>query len=237
MGRESNPKRYETAGQEQRKEHINSSFDRRDGKEKFGLTGAEASHIGTSQWIESSGDRSGELDTGVEQSKGEFSTEVFKMTPERWSQIEDDLVRLTEEAQSQRIIRTSDTAREWTWHSFENPHPNNIRVLLLEGDKVIGYSLGGADHTWSDDENSMVAHKTRAKVDTTVIHPDYQGRGVIGTLMEGMELEMRNQGYETFTSHVRSDNGFAESHRRHYGDRIIHNKIVTPDLDYFEIKL
>jgi len=88
---------------------------------------------------------------------------------------------------------------------------SRIYVLYTAKEELAGFSTVRAVEPGS----------TEANITLTVIAPDYQGKGVVGHLMQEIEKNLWETGYRTLIREARTDNGWASTLHRHYGERII----------------
>lgn len=149
----------------------------------------------------------------------DVTAEVFKYTPENWEEIRDDVEHLARYARSERLFSTDNIA-EWLKGEFELEDPDLIRILLKKGGRVIGFSLASRSWSYSDEQKKFVPSNSTAEINTTVISKDYQGKGLIGTVMEKMEEELRTRGFTEMKRFSRSTKGYADAIKRHYRDRV-----------------
>ncbi len=84
-----------------------------------------------------------------------------------------------------------------------------IAFLLNANSKVIGYSV------------ARPASPDTVGIHLTRIHPELRGQGLVGVLMETLEEELRERGYQYMERHAVVDNGYADKVERHYKERIV----------------
>ena len=137
-------------------------------------------------------------------------TTVFVNTPETWAKIADDIARIDLHAFSD----PNNDTREHVRDGFSRPHFDNPELLTVllqsETGSTIGYSQ--AEQSWTH---------VSARIVRTALAPEYQGRGLVGSLMDRMEAELKARGVTVVMRKVRILTGYAEAIRRHYGERII----------------
>ncbi|MBI1976530.1 MAG: GNAT family N-acetyltransferase, partial [Candidatus Omnitrophica bacterium] len=95
--------------------------------------------------------------------------------------------------------------------SFEDP---KNRVFLLKetiSGRIVGYALVGPDHRGEKDAGYAYS---------AAIHPAYQGKKLVGKLMDEVEAALINEGYIFLTMDASVENGYAGAIQRHYGARI-----------------
>lgn len=136
------------------------------------------------------------------------TTCLFTYSPGAWARIADDIARIDCYAFSDG----NDIERVRDRFSEPNFQPSQyINVLLKSPDgSVIGYSQ--AEQSWT---------KTSARIIRTALAPEYQHQGLVGPLMTRMEQELRSRGVTNVHRKVRTQNGYADAIRRHYGARIV----------------
>ena len=137
-------------------------------------------------------------------------TTVFVYTPDSWAKIADDIARIDLHA----FADPSSDIREHVRDGFSRPNFDNPELLTVllqsETGSVIGYSQ--AEQFWTH---------VSARIVRTALAPEYQGHGLVGSLMGKMEAELKDRGVTVVMRKVRINNGYAEAIRRHYGERIV----------------
>lgn len=133
---------------------------------------------------------------------------TFVYTPESWAKIADKIAFIDS------IAFGNGASLESVRDTFSKPNFGESDLLTVvlysENGEAIGYSQ--ALQYWT---------KVSAKIVRTAIAPGYQGRGLVGKLMDKMEYELKTRGVETLRRKVRIKNGYADAIRRHYKDRIL----------------
>jgi len=146
-------------------------------------------------------------------SNAQFTTELFQFTPQNWDSIEQDLLRIEDLAfegkgYSEEIFR-KDFAR-----------PEAIIVILRSPDhKIIGYSYAlpvNIEEPEREDEKNETAN-----IDSTAILPEFQGKGLVGTLVGRVEDELRKRHFKFLEREAAAYNGYADSIQKHYQGRIL----------------
>lgn len=89
---------------------------------------------------------------------------------------------------------------------FENRQ--NVNIVLRHGVMVIGFT-------------STSINGNNAHINNVVIHPDYQGRGLIGTLMSELENTLKSRAVVEITMDAAVENGYADKVKKFYGDRVL----------------
>lgn len=143
--------------------------------------------------------------------------------PSQWSLLQHDLLSLTRYGMGAGIIPAEDPA-EWTDINFRREDPDLINVLLKRGDRAIGFSVA---YRQPNPRRAFVGH--------TLILPPYQQQGFVGTLMNGMESEMKRRGIQEMEEYA--VNGYAGSISKHYAGRIMETGPMSPSCTYFLIRL
>jgi predicted GNAT family acetyltransferase len=87
---------------------------------------------------------------------------------------------------------------------------SSITALLSHKEKLVGFSLAKVSAYTPD----------TAYISLTLIDPKHRRKGAVGVLMAGMEAELVERGIQYMTRDALVENGYADSIRRHYGDRI-----------------
>ncbi len=101
--------------------------------------------------------------------------------------------------------------------------PGGACVLLMDGDKVVGYTAAtSADFIY----NYYSHYRSRDPQDAVYItnssvHPDYQHKGYIWLMMDALEQELRSKGYKFLDRDSKADLGYADKVVEHYGDRVV----------------
>lgn len=102
-------------------------------------------------------------------------------------------------------------------------------VLRDEAGIVVGYCW--VERRWPD----------TAYISRTAIEPKHRDSGGLGTLIEAVEAELREQGYAYIERDCRTPNGYADKVARHYGDRVVvsyeHASWTAAPLRFFRIRL
>jgi hypothetical protein len=135
-------------------------------------------------------------------------TRLFVYTPELWTKIADAVARID------LCAFGEGSSFEQVKENFSHPNFRDASLLTVllcdETGLVIGYSQ--AEQSWT---------KVSARIVRTALVYEYQGKGLVGDLMNRMEMELKTKGVETLTRKARIKNGYAEAIRRHYGNRVI----------------
>jgi GNAT superfamily N-acetyltransferase len=110
-------------------------------------------------------------------------------------------------------------------------NPQNVVVLLKVNDQLVGFTCGGRDHE----------HDESFYVETTEIHPDWQGNKFITSMITTLEYEAKKRGYKYLTRHAAINNGYAEKIERNYTGRILETYPRSSEefgeQQFFKIKL
>ena len=137
-------------------------------------------------------------------------TTVFDYSPDSWAKIADDIARIDLHAFTDPSNDTHEHVRDgFSRPNFDNPEFLTV-LLQNEAGSVIGYSQ--AEQFWTH---------VSARIVRTALAPEYKGRGLVGSLMDRMEAELKARGVTVVMRKVRINNGYAEAIRRHYGERIV----------------
>lgn len=97
-------------------------------------------------------------------------------------------------------------------------------VLYDEKNTPIGYTVAVSSQRAYEGE---LEYENRdfgpeiAYVSNTVIHPEHQGKGLVGALMDKLEDALRGKGYTYLDRDSAVENGYAAKVERHYGDRVV----------------
>ncbi|MBA3723281.1 MAG: GNAT family N-acetyltransferase [Candidatus Levybacteria bacterium] len=181
--------------------------------------------------------KGGSSDKGSRRDQPTVRGEVFRYTPEKWDAVKDDITDLARQAQSSGVFRTDDI-HEWVDKSFTNPHTiDNTKVLLREGNKVIGFALTQHSYGWSKEANDTVPSDTKAEITATIIDKDHRGNGYVGALMEPLDEDLRNKGFKSVVIRALSHQGYDRAIERHYGEKIVYSSMVTPDFRHIQYNL
>lgn len=170
----------------------------------------------------------------------DVTAQIYNYSPEEWESVKPDIFNLLASAKSEKV--TSMTEEDFE-KIFTTDDSRWLRMLLKSGNRIIGFSIVHPDRKQEFyNEGGLLKSKfidslTRAEIEATFINAEFQGRGLVGKLMEAVEEELRARGFIEMYRRVRSDNGYADAVERHYGDRILSKYIVTPNLTQFVIKL
>ncbi|MFH0800114.1 MAG: GNAT family N-acetyltransferase, partial [Pseudomonadota bacterium] len=149
---------------------------------------------------------------------GDLSAETY--AGEGWQHVQDDIRaidRLAFRGQAAEILKSV----------FANPENTAVVLRDQRSGRIVGYSY--ASRKSSD----------TAYIDTTVIHPAHQGQGLVGKLMEKLEEELRRRGFKYVERDALIENGYADSIKRHYGNRILEQRrfIISVPQMHFRISL
>jgi ribosomal protein S18 acetylase RimI-like enzyme len=141
----------------------------------------------------------------------EFSIGVFK--PEQWSQIASDIIAIEEACFSGKLGKTEREHTEMRLESaFKNPD-NMIVVATNDEGRVAGYAY------------THCCYDGPAHIKVVAVHPDFQGKRLVASIMDVVEDRLRDLGYEEAKIEPVKENGYADKVTRSYGRRIT---------DYFE---
>lgn len=111
---------------------------------------------------------------------------------------------------------------------LEKTLQNDILVIADQQD-LIGFTIA---HIYT--ENPEIAN-----IGFTGVDPAYRGRGIVGQMMEQLEIELKRRKVEYLTRNTRTEQGYADAIERYYGDRITESKdeLGVDPKRYFRIKL
>lgn len=127
----------------------------------------------------------------------QFSTERMD-TGTKWEDISKMILAIEKDAFRDKGYSESQLSAEFS-------DPNNICVLLRDGDKIVGYVSALAQE---DGETLYVS--------STALLRDYQGQGLVSDMMRLLDTQAREQGYRFYERHARVDNGYAAKLKRNY---------------------
>jgi ribosomal protein S18 acetylase RimI-like enzyme len=168
------------------------------------------------------------------------SAELFNPTTDQWDKIKDriwELLKINVDPLGIPLENNPDFAPKKLKAYFEDP--KSLVVLLKEARKIIGFSFAIPDADDKEDEEFKTA-----VIFTTKIDPNYQGKGLVGVIMDRMEKILKKRGYTFIIRNARVSNGYADKIARHYADRIVTQLPNAPeqkekygDQVFFRIKL
>ena len=109
-------------------------------------------------------------------------------------------------------------------------NPDTVAVLAYYGQSIIGFT-----YCVPKKKDKLTAH-----IDDTVIHPDFQGKKIVGLIMDVLEKTLLSHGYTYVSRDAAVSNGYADKIEKHYGSRILvkrdHDSMYGPQR-YFKIQL
>ena len=89
---------------------------------------------------------------------------------------------------------------------FENP--NNIVVVIKDGEKIIGYCSAFPDH---NDKEGLTLY-----VSSTALLPEYQGKGLVSDILYRLDREAEKRGYKYLTRDAAMEHGYADKLKKNY---------------------
>jgi ribosomal protein S18 acetylase RimI-like enzyme len=139
-------------------------------------------------------------------------SQVFDLATSSWDDVKDAVLEL-----EAVCFDDGGLGEDYLRELFENP--KNAVVLLYVNNKLVGFTCGIPD---VDNPNSFY-------VETTEIHPDWQGNKFITSLIGTLEFIAKERGYRYLTRHAAVGNGYAEKIARSYGDRVVESHPRSSD--------
>lgn len=119
------------------------------------------------------------------------------ITPDIWEQIKESILKIEKGAFDGKGYTEEQLAKEFS-------NPDNIVVVIKDGDDVIGYNT------------SLPQSEDTLWVSSTALLPKYQGQGLVSDIMYSLDIEARNRGYEYYERTAAVENGYAEKLKRNY---------------------
>lgn len=149
---------------------------------------------------------------------------VFNPQETSWDEVREAILHLEEVCFNDGGF-SEDDLRE----IFEDP--KNAVVMLRVNDELVGFTCGVPDE---NDEESFY-------IETTEIHPDWQGNKFITSMITALEYEAKRRGYMYLTRHAAVPNGYADKVGRNYEGRVVeskpHQSEQFGEQQYFKIRL
>lgn len=104
--------------------------------------------------------------------------------------------------------------------------PGGVTVLLLDGDRVVGYTAAtSAEFIYNHYSHYRSRDpKDAAYITNSSIHPDYQHKGYIWLMMDVLEAELRGKAYKFLDRDSKADLGYANKVVARYADRVVFAK-------------
>lgn len=121
---------------------------------------------------------------------------VYKLTPETLEAIWQELFDVECRGSGEKAFD-----EEMFRGLLSNPKAILVLMRSLADNKLIGYTLANPDEDEEDGKTSYI--------ESTAIVPEFQGKKLVALLIDKLEEEMRNQGYEYMTRDSMEDNGYA----------------------------
>jgi len=142
----------------------------------------------------------------AERRKQTFQVELFKS--KQWEELKDQIMEIERSAFGDKAEMEEELGSE-----FENPE--NVGLLLREGkdNSVVGYCLGVPN---KDDQTGKTLH-----ISSTALLSKYHGRGLVVKLLQAMDVQARQRGFEFYTRFTRADNNYAGNLQKAYKDFIL----------------
>lgn len=142
-----------------------------------------------------------------------YRVDLFQFTPESWARVKGDILRI-----EQICFDGKGYSEETFEKDFSRPEAAVV-ILRNHTGKIIGYSYAlpvNIEEPEREEEKDETAN-----IDSTAIHPDYQGQGLVGILIGKLEEELRKRGFKFIEREAVIGNGYADSIQRHYRDRVL----------------
>lgn len=95
--------------------------------------------------------------------------------------------------------------------------PGTITELLYEGTRLIGYTMAIPQNKFNpENDNPTVAY-----IYNTIIHKDYQGKGLVSQIVDPLFRDMHEAGYTVAIRDTMVGNGYAAKVLRHFEGSIL----------------
>lgn len=109
-------------------------------------------------------------------------------------------------------------------------NPKGAAVVLFDDGNPVGYAAASVaaelyssySHYFGRDADGV------AYVTNVSIHPDYQGKGYVGLLMNKLEEALREKGFTILDTDAKADNGYAAKVVKFYADRVVFAREAEP---------
>jgi Acetyltransferase (GNAT) family len=169
-----------------------------------------------------------ERDTsGQEQAHSAYPVTIFSKTKKEWQRIRPVVNSLVLEEFP--LFWDAHDIRRLFW-----PKTATSALLYTSEEKLIGFSSAYRDYTTEKGKTAYVA--------MTILDKQHRGRRLVGHLISNLEDGLRKDNYEYLRRDARTDNGYADAIKRHYGERILFEHPTTTTLNehpktFFSIKL
>lgn len=170
-----------------------------------------------------------------EEPKLKTEAEIFTPKPESFEKIKFEIFSIENENFGDHSFDEESLTEDFT-------NPENIIVILrdpAENDKIIGFTYAEpVDHF---DKNRKAESAVTAYITDTALLKEYQGRHLVGIMMEKLEDEMKKRGFKFVERDSRVANKYADNVRKAYKDRIVDEKGPSKsewgDQIFFRIRL
>ncbi len=162
-----------------------------------------------------------------------FTTEILKLSAEKWQEIKDDIITLEQEAFGDKSYTNDELAADFS-------NENNIAVILKDGESnsIVGFRYAKPIEE-AEPERANEKGETAYLWDI-VIKKEYRGRHLSEILMASMEQELKRQNYKYMDLCAVRANNYADNIAKACKDRIVASNPVEskwgPQV-YFRIKL
>jgi ribosomal protein S18 acetylase RimI-like enzyme len=160
-------------------------------------------------------------------SNNTFIAEIFDPRFRSWNDVAETVIAIEREAFAEKAFSDEDLASD-----FQDTR--NIVALLrsTDSDAIIGFSYAKP----LDDERERTAF-----IWDTVIREEFRHKHLVGVLMQCLEAELKERGYEYLEREAAIANGYAENISKHYKGRIVeqgkpHDSIYGQQI-FFRIRL
>ncbi len=141
-----------------------------------------------------------------------ISAELFDNNASSWSKIGSQIITMENEAFGENSL--SNILEKDFLDST-----NIVVVLKNENQEAVGFAYAKPSEPETDDGPAKPGET--AWMWDTVIKKDYQGKGLLGIIMEKLEGELRKRGFKYLERNALVANDYAQNIVKHYGNRIM----------------
>lgn len=136
-----------------------------------------------------------------------------------WDKIGDTIIKLEREAFGDKSFTI-----DYLKSDFINP--NNIVILLKEKntEKIIGFTYAKPIEEAEPDRKAEKGET--AYIWDTIIDKAYQGRHLVGIMMDRLEEELRKRNYKFIERNSLLEKNYADNVVKHYKDRIVKSEPI-----------
>lgn len=163
--------------------------------------------------------------------------EAVPLVPDVWQQIRADVLQ---------IEQTHFGENAFTEEAFLKAFKSPLNAFVVTRDTATGRVVGYTFTLPTSQVYREEFHPEReilpnsAYIESTALHPDYMGHKLTGPMIQVLEDELINKGYEYLERDAAVANNYAANIMKRYGDRILESQLHSaPEGDqyYFKIKL